>query len=289
MLVITWQDYIILGLFLFLATDTVIDWDSYHSCQYPIQIFLILTYSLFVFHKLLHIIKFFFYSATRFQKIVFNSLSLIVGLMFIYCPIQGLIWQNLNDKITPHCIPKENVPSLTWFWIFVLFGKNVLNITLCIYKAIRWWRIRQYRRRIQRIVDDILFLHSQQSGRIDEFLLLRASLGFEEGLTNPVDYIGLSREDLNKIPKKIFANSMVNYLTLKQDVCPICVEDFQIGEEVSVIPLCKHIFHPTCVEKWLEQNPLCPMCRKNVREGLLSLPQSAILEVDSSFKENIAI
>ena len=47
--------------------------------------------------------------------------------------------------------------------------------------------------------------------------------------------------------------------------CAICVEDFQNGERVKELP-CKHIFHPTCVDEWLNNHSsLCPLCKANIR------------------------
>ncbi|WWC71536.1 uncharacterized protein I206_105494 [Kwoniella pini CBS 10737] len=42
--------------------------------------------------------------------------------------------------------------------------------------------------------------------------------------------------------------------------CPVCKDDFAIGDEVVRIP-CAHIFHPDCLIPWLKQNGSCPVCR----------------------------
>lgn len=42
--------------------------------------------------------------------------------------------------------------------------------------------------------------------------------------------------------------------------CAICLEEFEIGVEVSEMP-CKHWFHRGCVERWLRINGSCPVCR----------------------------
>ncbi|KAK1927145.1 hypothetical protein DB88DRAFT_543629 [Papiliotrema laurentii] len=42
--------------------------------------------------------------------------------------------------------------------------------------------------------------------------------------------------------------------------CPVCKDDFEIGQEVMRIP-CTHIFHPDCLEPWLRTNGSCPVCR----------------------------
>nr|XP_019044725.1 hypothetical protein I302_06638 [Kwoniella bestiolae CBS 10118]OCF23655.1 hypothetical protein I302_06638 [Kwoniella bestiolae CBS 10118] len=42
--------------------------------------------------------------------------------------------------------------------------------------------------------------------------------------------------------------------------CPVCKDDFAVGDEVVRIP-CAHIFHPDCLVPWLKQNGSCPVCR----------------------------
>ncbi|CAM0148122.1 unnamed protein product [Urochloa decumbens] len=42
--------------------------------------------------------------------------------------------------------------------------------------------------------------------------------------------------------------------------CAICIEDFEVGDELSVMP-CAHGFHKGCIAKWLERSRLCPCCR----------------------------
>lgn len=49
--------------------------------------------------------------------------------------------------------------------------------------------------------------------------------------------------------------------------CPICLEDFGLGEELGEIPGCCHLFHRGCVEPWLSGTPTCPMCRCLVVPG----------------------
>lgn len=41
--------------------------------------------------------------------------------------------------------------------------------------------------------------------------------------------------------------------------CSICTEDFQVGEDVRVLP-CNHKFHPTCIDPWLiDVSGTCPL------------------------------
>jgi hypothetical protein len=43
--------------------------------------------------------------------------------------------------------------------------------------------------------------------------------------------------------------------------CSICIEDFQVSQEVCALS-CKHLFHSTCIRRWLYETNSCPMCRE---------------------------
>lgn len=51
--------------------------------------------------------------------------------------------------------------------------------------------------------------------------------------------------------------------SIGRETCPICIVDFEDGDDVRVLP-CegKHAFHQTCVDPWLlELSSSCPICR----------------------------
>ena len=44
--------------------------------------------------------------------------------------------------------------------------------------------------------------------------------------------------------------------------CAICLEDFVEGEMTSILACdASHTFHPTCIDKWLQAQNTCPVCR----------------------------
>ncbi|KAF2189177.1 hypothetical protein K469DRAFT_626053 [Zopfia rhizophila CBS 207.26] len=50
-----------------------------------------------------------------------------------------------------------------------------------------------------------------------------------------------------------------------QPTCPICLDDFEPNETQVRELLCRHIFHPDCVDTFLLSNSsLCPMCKHSV-------------------------
>jgi hypothetical protein len=44
--------------------------------------------------------------------------------------------------------------------------------------------------------------------------------------------------------------------------CAVCLVEYVGGEEVRVLPTCRHGFHRECVDRWLlTRAPTCPVCR----------------------------
>merc|ERR1712087_305120 len=46
--------------------------------------------------------------------------------------------------------------------------------------------------------------------------------------------------------------------------CAVCLDDFQRGEELRLLP-CEHAYHRHCIDPWLaKQSELCPMCKQSI-------------------------
>lgn len=53
----------------------------------------------------------------------------------------------------------------------------------------------------------------------------------------------------------------------KED-CAVCLELFKEGEWCRALPACGHVFHASCVDRWLIRRENCPLCRARVRLDL---------------------
>jgi hypothetical protein len=58
----------------------------------------------------------------------------------------------------------------------------------------------------------------------------------------------------------------VNVVKAKRE-CIICLDAFQLGDKRALLP-CTHDFHFKCINKWLETNNTCPVCKNNVSNSL---------------------
>ncbi|XP_074572710.1 putative RING-H2 finger protein ATL12 [Curcuma longa] len=46
--------------------------------------------------------------------------------------------------------------------------------------------------------------------------------------------------------------------------CAVCLANFTGEEVLRLLPRCKHAFHIACIDRWLETNASCPLCRCEV-------------------------
>ena len=56
----------------------------------------------------------------------------------------------------------------------------------------------------------------------------------------------------------------------EQSECTICLLDY--NEETKTETECNHFFHQECLDKWLQTNYTCPLCRTELREQLQEPP-----------------
>ncbi|CAG8484095.1 9399_t:CDS:2 [Ambispora leptoticha] len=86
-------------------------------------------------------------------------------------------------------------------------------------------------------------------------------------------------------------SALSNHVTEEQLTCPICLGDFESGEELRVLP-CHHQYHTSCIDPWLlDISPLCPMCKADfttwnidvsAQQGSVDDPSISTTSVNSS-------
>jgi E3 ubiquitin-protein ligase RNF115/126 len=70
-----------------------------------------------------------------------------------------------------------------------------------------------------------------------------------------------SQADIDALPRKHVSEDMLG--PEHRAECSICMDEVNIGEEVTELP-CKHWFHHMCVSAWLTEHDTCPHCRQSI-------------------------
>ena len=56
-----------------------------------------------------------------------------------------------------------------------------------------------------------------------------------------------------------------HFTTTTCTTCSICIDEFEEGEKVRLLPLCGHAFHTECIMPWLkDRHGCCPLCKTGV-------------------------
>lgn len=109
--------------------------------------------------------------------------------------------------------------------------------------------------------------------RPNDFLLM-ARLLIDSGIASAMNmnFDSVSSRNLAPPVSKSWLNSEFSNSTFKESEkagfkCPICLVKFVDEQECDEthlgvkMPVCGHIFHKNCIEKWLEHTNSCAMCR----------------------------
>jgi len=76
---------------------------------------------------------------------------------------------------------------------------------------------------------------------------------------------GLEKDQIQALPVITFGTEkfpVEGYGSIND--CVVCLSDYQKGEQLRLLPLCKHYFHVACIDTWLSTHISCPVCRHSV-------------------------
>ena len=61
-----------------------------------------------------------------------------------------------------------------------------------------------------------------------------------------------------------FNKISIDNLDNTDQICSICLTAYEITDDIYESKACKHNFHFRCINRWLNINPSCPLCRGDV-------------------------
>ncbi|KAK8806402.1 hypothetical protein WA588_002973, partial [Blastocystis sp. NMH] len=68
------------------------------------------------------------------------------------------------------------------------------------------------------------------------------------------------------------------------DTCAVCLDPFVESSDLVKLNACNHVFHRSCIDEWILAHPLCPLCKRDIRDmsPILHVTDSITISVLSS-------
>lgn len=87
---------------------------------------------------------------------------------------------------------------------------------------------------------------------------------FGDGSENRND--GLTDEQVGEMPERALTAAEVARLPDSAKSCSVCLDEFEAGSSVRWLP-CMHCYHRDCIDKWLREKAMCPLCKHSLLPG----------------------
>ncbi|XP_075073764.1 E3 ubiquitin-protein ligase ATL31-like [Nicotiana tabacum] len=75
---------------------------------------------------------------------------------------------------------------------------------------------------------------------------------------------GLDAAIIETFPTFTYAEVKDHHIGKGALECAVCLNEFEDDETLRLIPKCDHVFHPECIDAWLQSHDTCPVCRANL-------------------------
>ncbi|KAI7731223.1 hypothetical protein M8C21_021572 [Ambrosia artemisiifolia] len=260
-----WYDGFFLSMLAFSIVMVLLSWKRYHLCKFPLHMWIVIDYgAVFVFRILMFVDSGLAdkmgldygrqqRDAYFIGRLVVLSILYVVLYPFLWAwSITGSIWFTKAHT----CLPEKNQKWGFLVWLMFSYGglwltrrkvhleRAQLGITVS--------RISEYRVLVDLIrLPDRVFESAAQEMRVMEHDTIPHHPG-----------IYLSENQKQAVEALIHELPLFSLKAVPTDCsdCPICLEEFDVGDEVRGLP-CAHNFHLPCIDKWLRLNIKCPRCR----------------------------
>ncbi|TKY55193.1 E3 ubiquitin-protein ligase SIS3 [Spatholobus suberectus] len=274
-----WYDGFFLSM---LATSVVIvaiNWKRYHSCTYPLHIWIVVDYTaVFVFRLLMFVdnglaagMGLDFGWQQRYARFCGRVVVLSILVLLLYpflwaWTVIGTLW----FSSAKNCLPEE---GQKWgFFIWLLFSYCGLLCIACMSLG-KWLTRRQAH-----------LLRAQQGIPVSEYGVLvdmirvpdwafeaagqeTRGMGQDAAAYHPGLYLTPAQREAVEALIQELPKFRLKAVPTDCSECPICLEEFYVGNEVRGLP-CAHNFHVECIDEWLRLNVKCPRCRCSVFPNL---------------------
>ena len=93
----------------------------------------------------------------------------------------------------------------------------------------------------------------------------------------------------NRLTPQQIANATQNVIyneSMREERCPITLDNFTVGETICQIRHCSHIFKTDALMNWFNRNVRCPVCRHDLRNYESLHPEAPLPTPTPTFSES---
>ncbi|KAK9684721.1 hypothetical protein RND81_10G227600 [Saponaria officinalis] len=256
-----------------------VNWKRYHLCTYPLHIWIVVDYTaVFVFRLLMFVdnglaagMGLDFGWQQRYARFCGRVVVLSILSLFLYpflwgWTVIGTLWFTKAKD----CLPEE---GQKWgFLIWLLFSYSGLGCIgfFCLGK---WLSRRQaHMVRVHQGIPISEFGVLVDMIRVPDWAFEAAGqemrgMAQDAAAYQPGLYLTTAQREAVEALIQELPKFMLKAVPTDCSECPICLEEFRVGNEVRGLP-CAHNFHVECIDQWLRLNVKCPRCRCSVFPNL---------------------
>ncbi|XP_022988385.1 E3 ubiquitin-protein ligase SIS3-like isoform X1 [Cucurbita maxima] len=274
-----WYDGFFLSMLAISVVVVSINWKRYHTCVHPLHIWILVDYTtVFVFRLLMFVdnglaagMGLDFGWQQRYARfcgriVVLSILALLLYPFLWAWTAIGTLWFREAHK----CLFEQ---GQKWgFLIWLLFSYCALVCIACMSLG-KWLTRRQ-----------ALLFRAQQGIPVSEYGVLvdmirvpdwafeaagqeTRVMGQDAAAYHPGLYLTPAQREAVEALIEELPKFRLKAVPTDCCECPICLEEFHVGNEVRGLP-CAHNFHVGCIDEWLRLNVKCPRCRCSVFPNL---------------------
>ncbi|GER38524.1 RING finger protein [Striga asiatica] len=290
-----WYDGFFLSMLVTSIIIVVINWSKYHSCMYPLHIWIVVDYTTVFFFRLLMFVDnglasgmgllayFELINANRLRivmdlgwqqryarfigrAVVLSILVLLLYPFLLAWTVIGTLWFTRAKN----CLPEDGQKWGFFIWLLFSYSGLVCIAFICMGK---WLTRRQaHQLRAQQGIPVSEYGVVVDMVRVPDWAIEAAGqemrvMGQDAAAYHPGLYLTPAQREAVEALIQELPKFMMKAVPTDCSECPICLEEFRVGNEVRGLP-CAHNFHVECIDQWLRLNVKCPRCRCSVFPNL---------------------
>jgi len=237
-------------------------WDAFGHCQFPIQVWLLVSaLSIYALRLANHFGKSAASSAPEGESFLLNlrqkegSMSklllrfiwLVATPFFIVWTVVGTYWLAQTLEHTPDCMPEGGHTSLVYIWQLFSYAWIVSQAVI----GRRAWLLEGRLRRAESTLREL--------GDADTIARWGEDFSQLSGVQSLPALDGLAPSELGSLP------GAASWSQGEEDCdCAICLAGFNEGDKIRTLCGCQHTFHRSCIDLWLLRRAECPLCKQTV-------------------------